>query len=141
MEFDELYQEIILDHYRNPRNFGEIDNEPLSIEKDNPVCGDHVKLMISIGDNGLVNDIKFTGEGCAICMASSSMMTEMVKDKPISEVKGLILNFLQALRGEIDDSILEEMGDLTSLKGVIKFPVRVKCAALSWNALNELISD
>ena len=141
MDFDDLYQEIILDHYRHPRNFGEGEPNCISIEHENPVCGDQIKLMLHVNKQGIVDDIVFNGRGCAISMASASMMTEQVKGKPVEEVKQIIADILNAMRGEDNADLLDQYGDLTALKGVMKFPVRVKCATLSWHALEDLLEQ
>lgn len=139
MAFEDLYQEIILDHYRHPHNFGSLEQVSTAVEHENPVCGDHMKLMIIAGDNGELADIRFDGHGCAISMASASMMTDEVKGKPLGDVKTMAEQFLQAMRGEIGADIMEKWGDLAALKGVIRFPVRVKCATLAWHALLDAI--
>jgi nitrogen fixation NifU-like protein len=137
MEIDDLYQDIILDHYKNPHNFGEGDPSCTDVELDNPVCGDHIKLMLLIDENDIVQDVKFTGSGCAISVASASMMTDEIKGKKVQEVKAIIENVLGAMRGENDVENLDQHGDLVALKGVIKFPVRVKCATLAWHAVKN----
>ncbi len=139
MEFDELYQEIILDHYKNPRNFGETCPHCASVELDNPVCGDHVELHLLVNPRGEVEKITFSGSGCAISMASASMMTEVVKGKTLPEVKRIIRDVLAVLRGEKDAAVLEEYGDLTALQGVSQYPVRIKCATLAWHALEDAL--
>jgi len=141
MDFDDFYQEIILDHYRQPRNLGEIHHSCTSVEHDNPVCGDHIKLMVHTNGEGKIDDIKFSGSGCAISMASASMMTEEVLGKSVEEVKTSIEDFVETMRGEKNADILDEYGDLSALKGVIKFPVRVKCATLSWHALKDALKE
>ena len=140
MEFDDLYQEIILDHYRHPHNFGEITACSAQVELDNPVCGDNIHLTLRVADDGRVEDVQLNGSGCAISMASSSMMTDLVKGKPIAEVRGLIQSVQMVMRGETDADDLDELGDLTVLKGVIKFPIRVKCATLGWHALEDALA-
>jgi nitrogen fixation NifU-like protein len=139
MAFEDLYQEIILDHYRAPRNFGKIAHSSVSVEHENPVCGDHLVLMVQT--NGRIKDIRFDGSGCAISMASASIMTELVKHKSIQEAKQLVQNVLETMRGNKDPDTLDEYDDLAALKGVIKFPVRVKCATLSWHALQEALNQ
>jgi nitrogen fixation NifU-like protein len=139
MEFNELYQEIILDHYKQPRNFGEGEPSCTAVELDNPTCGDHIKLMIYVDEGGIVKDLKFTGSGCAISVASSSMMTEELIGKTVDEAKEIIKNIIKIMRGEKGSDFLEEYGDISALKGVIKFPVRVKCATLSWHAAEKAL--
>jgi nitrogen fixation NifU-like protein len=139
MDLDELYQDIILDHYKNPHNFGEGGPQCTNVELDNPVCGDHIKLMIFIDNSGIIKDVKFTGSGCAISVASASIMTDEIKGKKISEVKVILDDVLQAMRGQKAPETLDEHGDLIALKGVVKFPVRVKCATLAWHAIKDAI--
>ena len=139
MELDDLYQDILLDHYKNPHNFGEGSPTCTDIELENPVCGDHIKLMILIDDKGLVNEVKFTGSGCAISVASASIMTDEIKGKPVEEVKTIIEEVLGAMRGEKEPETLNTHGDLAALKGVIKFPIRVKCATLAWHAVKDAL--
>ena len=139
MAFDDLYQEIILDHYRNPRNFGEIHYTCTIVEEDNPVCGDQIKLMIALDGEGKLKDIRFSGNGCAISMASASMMTEEVKGKDADQILQMCEDVIQTMRGEKDPDTLDQYGDLVALKGVIQFPARVKCATLAWHALQDAI--
>jgi nitrogen fixation NifU-like protein len=139
MDIDELYQDIILDHYRNPRNFGEVNPVCTQVELDNPVCGDHIKLMLDIDEDGIIKNTKFTGSGCAISIASASIMTDEIKGKKLSEVSEIISDVLKTMRGEQDAETLERHGDLVALKGVIKFPVRVKCATLAWHAIKDAL--
>jgi nitrogen fixation NifU-like protein len=140
MDLDELYQDIILDHYKHPHNFGEGDSSGTVVESENPVCGDHIKLMVLIDENEIVQEVNFTGSGCAISMASASMMTEEIKGKPLREVKKIIEDVLGSMRGDKAIEILDEHGDLAALKGVMKFPVRVKCATLAWHAVKDAIA-
>lgn len=137
MAFDELYQEIILDHYKNPRNFGEGSPTCTAIELDNPVCGDHIRLMLRVNAQGLVDDIKFNGNGCAISVASASMMTEEVLGKTVADAKKILADVLMVARGEKEPDVLDDYGDISALKGVAKYPMRVKCATLSWHALDD----
>lgn len=139
MEFEDLYQEIIMDHYRSPHNFGEGEPTCTAVELDNPVCGDHIKLMLLIDEKDIIRDVKFTGGGCAISMASASMMTDEIKGKSVTEVKEMIENVLGSMRGEKASEVLDKYGDVAALKGVMKYPVRVKCATLSWHAVKDAI--
>ncbi len=139
MEFDELYQDIILDHYREPRNFGDDKPHCTAVEKDNPVCGDHIKLLIDVDEKGMVRDVEFSGSGCAISMASASMMTEEIKGKPAEQVTKIVQEVLDTMRGEKEPSTLESHGDLVALQGVMKYPVRIKCATLAWHAIAEAL--
>jgi nitrogen fixation NifU-like protein len=135
MAFDDLYQEIILDHYRNPRNAAKLDQVPDTAVHENPTCGDSIKLLARVNGSGIVDEILFEGKGCAISMASASIMTEELKGRPIAEVRERVREFLGIMRGEGDAAQLDERGDLACLKGVISYPVRVKCATLAWHAL------
>lgn len=141
MEFEDLYQEIILDHYRNPRNKGEIETGCVSVEHENPVCGDQIKLMLLVDEAQRVKSVKFSGHGCAISMASASMMTEEVQGKSVAEAQKIISTFLNVMRGETEPDVLDEQGDLMALKGVVKFPVRVKCATLAWHAMQDALGQ
>lgn len=136
---DELYQEIILDHYRHPRGRGHLDLPKVSHEGANPLCGDEITLELRIVD-GTVQDIKFNGQGCSISQASASMLTEAVKGKSVAEVKALIQQVLALLRGESEGDP-ETLGDIAALSGVRKFPVRVKCASLAWHTLEEALNS
>jgi nitrogen fixation NifU-like protein len=139
MELNNLYQEIILDHYRHPCNFHDLSDRPQAVSHDNAICGDQIRLVIVVADDGTLQDIQFDGTGCAISMASASMMTRELKGKPLGEAKAAIQHIVTALRGEGDDRLLDCYGDLVALKGVIKFPLRVKCATLAWHALKDAI--
>ncbi len=139
MAFDDLYQEIILDHYRNPHNFGEIQRSCTIVEEDNPTCGDQIKLSLWVDENKTIQDIKFSGQGCAISIASASIMTETVKGKTTNEAREIADTIITTMRGEGEPDVLDEYGDLIALKGVIQFPARVKCATLAWHALEEAL--
>jgi nitrogen fixation NifU-like protein len=147
---EDLYREIILDHYRSPRNRGELPVPPAHrAEGFNPLCGDEVVLYLDIED-GKVADVKVGGQGCSISQASTSMMSAAVKGKSLDDVKRLITAFKalmsiheSKLEGEPDGSDLADelegvrLGDLEALQGVVKFPVRIKCATLAWNTLQQ----
>jgi nitrogen fixation NifU-like protein len=135
-----LYQEIILDHYRRPRNRRPLDDVPAR-EHENPACGDTIKLVVEVNGNGTVKAVTFDGAGCAISMASASMMTELAAGKPVAEVREAAARFLAIMRGEEDADGLDSWGELASLKGVIRYPVRVKCATLAWHALEEAVGE
>ncbi|HFE65560.1 MAG TPA: SUF system NifU family Fe-S cluster assembly protein [Caldithrix sp.] len=141
MEFENLYQDIILDHYKHPRNFGEGQPQCTAVELDNPTCGDHIKLMLEVNENGVVKDVKFSGSGCAISVASASMMTEEIIGKSVSEAKAIVKDVLETMRGEKEPNELNEHGDISALKGVIKYPARVKCATLSWHAVQKALNE
>lgn len=135
---DALYREVILDHHRSPRNFGPLQPNDVFIEGFNPLCGDRIELFLRI-KNDLVDACNFTGEGCSICMASSSMMTEEMLGKNIAGSRALIDAFRKLMRGE--QCPLSVEGDLESLVGVRQFPVRIKCALLPWTTLNEALDS
>ncbi|MBR9989242.1 MAG: SUF system NifU family Fe-S cluster assembly protein [Gemmatimonadetes bacterium] len=131
-----LFQELILEHYKRPRNKGELPDPDVSIHMKNPTCGDEVHLQMHVKD-GVIANAMFVGEGCSISQASISMMTQLVKGKPVDEALGLAAQFTRMMHGDADAARDKRMGDLRSLAGVAKFPVRVKCALLGWNALEE----
>jgi nitrogen fixation protein NifU and related proteins len=132
--FDDLYQEIIMDHYRSPRGAAKLDNIPQAMAHENPTCGDTIKLEVTVGDGGLVDRVRFDGHGCAISTASASLMTESLAGLPVTEARERANTFIKALRGEVPVSVLDSMGDLAAFKGLATFPVRVKCATLAWHA-------
>ncbi len=137
IELDDLYREIILDHYRSPRNRGSLDKPTASSEGDNPLCGDEVKVDIEIRD-GRITDVRFEGRGCSISQASASMMTDAVKGLSLEDADSLFAMF-KAMMYSSDEVDPEALGDLEALQGVRKFPVRVKCATLGWNTLQEAL--
>ena len=139
VELDELYREIILDHYRNPRNRGSLDEPSASGEGDNPLCGDEVKLEVAI-QSGRVAGVRFLGRGCSISQASASMLTQAVQGLSLEEVEALFESFKAMMYGS-DQVDPESLGDLEALQGVRKFPVRVKCATLAWNVLQEALEQ
>ncbi len=136
--FDDFYREIILDHYRRPRNRGTLENPTQHVEGLNPVCGDEIRLDLDI-EQGVVRDIAFDGQGCSISQSSASMLTERLKGHSLAEVNAVIRKFRAMLmEGTPPDP---ELGDLESLEGVAKLPVRVKCALLCWNVLQQGIDQ
>ncbi len=135
-ELEELYQEVILDHSRRPRNFGELPDASVRVHGDNPTCGDEIDLGLNFNADGSVAGIKFNGRGCAISQASASMMTMKVKGKSRAEALELLRAFHDLVAGK-DDGTSLILGDLRLLGGVRKFPQRVKCAMLAWRALEE----
>ena len=139
MEFEELYQEVILDHSRRPRNFGELPEADVHIHANNPMCGDDVTVHVKFDDLGGLESVSFTGNGCSICMASASMMTQKLKKKSRAESMELMHKFHEMLTAEQEPELDTRLGDLKLLKGVRKFPLRVKCATLSWHALKEAL--
>ncbi|MBC9874639.1 SUF system NifU family Fe-S cluster assembly protein [Macrococcoides bohemicum] len=132
---DQLYRSVIMDHYKNPRNKGVIEDGALTIDMNNPTCGDRIRLTLDIVDD-IVQDAKFDGEGCSISMSSASMMTEAIKGKTIEEALKMSDEFSKMMLGE-DYQIDEEAGDIEALSGVAKFPARIKCATLAWKALER----
>ena len=150
---EDLYREIILDHYRSPRNRGELPAPPATrVEGFNPLCGDEIVVFVEIED-GVVRDIRIAGQGCSISQSSASMMSSAVKGKTLDEVqaltrafKGMMSIHEQTLDGEEAELPSEpdpdlKLGDLEALRGVVKFPVRIKCATLSWNTLLQAIDE
>ena len=145
MNLKELYQEIILDHGKNPRNLGKFDNFNKDAKGHNPLCGDKVHIYLKLDENKKVNDIAFEGEGCAISMASASIMTDLMKGKNEKEAKEIINKFLDMIKekDDIDTNLVDEdeKTKLMSLGGVKNYPMRVKCATLSWHALSSALDD
>src|SRR5574341_589193 len=137
MALDDLYREVILDHYAHPRNRGRLDPNDIAVEGANPLCGDELALFVRVRD-GRVEDVRFEGRGCSISQASTSMMTEAIKGKTLDEVRALVNEFKGLMRGEEPAT---DLGDLVALQGVRKFPVRIKCATLSWVALEQGLDD
>ena len=136
---DELYREIILDHYRNPRNKGELDPADVKVHANNPLCGDEVTITARIsGDGQTVEALQFSGRGCSISQASASMMTEQVVGLPVAEALRVINRFKQMM---LADGGPEDLGDLEALQGVKQYPVRIKCAILPWNSLLQGLTD
>jgi len=137
---NELYQEVILDHNKRPRNFGELDDANHRAEGYNPLCGDRVTVYLKInGDK--IEDIRFKGSGCAISTASASLMTESLKGKSLAEVQELFKRFRSLVTGKGGNGEKSEMGKLSVFQGVSEFPVRVKCATLAWHTLQAAIED
>jgi nitrogen fixation NifU-like protein len=135
MSLDDLYREVILDHYRNPRNKRPLPEPDIDLSHNNPLCGDEIAVQVKIED-GAVADASFQGQGCSISQASASMLTERIKGMKLDDVDDLILQFRGMMGGQEgpgDDAL----GDLVALKGVVKYPVRIKCAVLAWDTLQE----
>jgi nitrogen fixation protein NifU and related proteins len=133
-----LFQELILEHYKRPRNKGTLPDPDADVHMNNPTCGDEVHLQLRLRD-GIIEDAKFVGDGCSISQASISMMTQLVKGKSTADALQLAARFTEMMHGDADAARDKQMGDLRSLAGVAKFPVRVKCALLGWNALEEAL--
>lgn len=138
MQLDDLYRRVIMDHYKNPRNRGTLDAEAVTIHLNNPTCGDRISLQLQV-EEGKVIDAKFSGEGCSISLSSASMMTEAVKGRTFEEAIGLAERFSGLMKGEPVE--FEENEDIEALSGVNKFPARIKCATLAWNALRKGIEQ
>ena len=134
---NQLYQEVILDHYRKPRNKGGLDDATHAITMNNPLCGDVVELLLRV-ENGRIADARFLGRGCSISQASTSMLTGRVIGKTLDEAVELSGKFTKLLHGDDGQLAEADLGDLRTLAGVSKFPVRIKCALLGWNCLEEL---
>jgi nitrogen fixation protein NifU and related proteins len=139
MSLEQLYQQVILDHYRTPRNKGEIPNPTVDIEGYNPLCGDKIHIQLLIGDDRKVKDVKFHGQGCSISQASASMMTQKIVGKTVEEALLMREEFKKMMEGKEVDQ--EGLGDLVALQGVSKFPVRIKCALLAWASLKQGIDE
>ena len=137
-ELEELYQEVILDHSRKPRNFGELPDASVHVHGDNPSCGDEIDLGVKFGPDGSLAEIKFSGHGCAISQASASMMTMKLKGKSRAAAEEMLRAFHDLVAGKGDEGA-PTLGDLRLLRGVRKFPQRVKCAMLAWRALEEAL--
>ena len=139
MDLKELYQEIILEHGKNPRNLGKFENFNKDAEGYNPLCGDKVHVYLKLNENKEIEDISFEGHGCAISMASASIMTELMKDKKNPEVKEILNDFLGMIKQspELKSQLIkeDEKTKLMSLSGVKQYPMRVKCATLSWHTM------
>jgi len=140
MELEELYQEVILDHSRRPRNFGELPNAAVVVHGDNPACGDEIHLAVKFDADGGLDDIKFTGRGCAISQASASLMTMKLKGKSRAEVMDMLRAFHDLVTNDSDDAP-KVLGDLRVMQGVRKFPQRVKCAMLAWRAVEQALDQ
>lgn len=148
-DLEDLYREIILDHYRSPRNSGALETPPAhKSEGFNPLCGDEI-IVYLLRDDGRIADIKIGGQGCSISQSSASMMSAAVKGKTVSEARALMRSFKNLMSiaeegGELAEptpSEIRELGDLAALRGVVKFPTRIKCATLSWNTLDQALTE
>ncbi|MCM3787114.1 SUF system NifU family Fe-S cluster assembly protein [Domibacillus indicus] len=136
---DQLYRQVIMDHYKNPRNKGAIEDGSVTVDMNNPTCGDRIHLTMNV-ENGIVTDAKFDGEGCSISMASASMMTQAIKGKNIEDAIKLSQVFSDMMLGnDYPDDV--DLDDIEALQGVAKFPARIKCATLSWKAMEKGLQD
>jgi len=138
MALEEIYKEVILDHYKNPRNKREMADAPLTCSKNNPLCGDEITVYVNAAD-GKVLEVSFVGQGCSISQASASMMTESVSGKTVEDVERLASDVRSMLAGDLEPDE-DAFGELVALKGVVKYPVRVKCAVLAWDVLQEALA-
>ena len=138
VSFDELYQEILLDHYRHPRNQCTGEKGQVCVKHENPLCGDELGLAVEIDGDDRITDICFEGHGCSISQSSASMMTEAVKGLTRAEAVELIERVRRMMHGESDG---EDLGDIEALRGVALFPVRIKCALLAWMALKDSLEN
>jgi len=137
-EIEELYQEVILDHSRRPRNFGELADAAVRVHGDNPACGDEIHLGVKFDAEGGLQDIKFSGHGCAISQASASLMTMKLKGKSRANVIEMLRAFHDLVTNETNEAP-RMLGDLRAMRGVRKFPQRVKCAMLAWRAVEQAL--
>ncbi len=135
-----LYQELILDHYRRPRNKGTLERPTHSVSLNNPLCGDEIDLQLRV-DGDVIKDVRFIGRGCSISQAAASMMTQLLKDKSITDARSLADRMSAMMRGDEAAARDKTLGELRALAGVAKFPVRVKCALLPWNALTDALKS
>ncbi|MEK5331508.1 MULTISPECIES: Fe-S cluster assembly sulfur transfer protein SufU [unclassified Lysinibacillus] len=136
---DQLYRSVIMDHYKNPRNKGSLDTDAVTIDMNNPTCGDRIHLTLKVND-GVVEDAKFDGEGCSISMSSASMMTQIVKGKKVEEALELAEIFSKMMMGE-EYSDKYDLEDVEALQGVSQFPARIKCATLAWKAMEKGVKE
>lgn len=137
----DLYQQVILDHSRHPRNHGELGGDCIHVHGDNPTCGDEIDLWLKLNSEGGIEEVKFSGQGCAISQASASMMTVKVKGASKAKASGLLQDFRSVVTGEGQVTDEDALGELQLLEGVQKFPQRVKCAMLAWRALEQALSE
>lgn len=139
LSLEELYKEVILDHYRTPRNKGRLDPHDVKLERNNPLCGDEIELFVKFDGENL-EGVSFDGKGCSISQASASMMAEKVQNLSVKDATELAETIKAMMAGE-EEGDPDVLGDLVSLKGVVKYPVRIKCALLGWNTLIEAIEE
>jgi nitrogen fixation protein NifU and related proteins len=140
MSLDDLYRRVIMDHYQKPRNRGILDDGDVSVDLNNPTCGDKVSLQMRIKD-GKIEEARFMGEGCSISMASASMMTEAVKGQTVEDALRYVQLFSDMMQGEDIDTDEFPLEDIEALQGVAKFPARIKCATLAWKALEKGVKE
>ena len=139
---DDLYQDIILDHYRSPRHQGALEHADLHGEGFNPFCGDQIDLTMELGEDGRISNVGFVGQGCSISQASGSMLTDQIMGKTLEEAAALVQTFKGIMKGdELSEEQEEELGEIAALQGVRQFPVRIKCALLGWTTLQDAITE
>jgi nitrogen fixation protein NifU and related proteins len=136
MALDDLYRRVIMDHYQRPRNKGQLEEGAITVELNNPTCGDRISFQMRV-KNGKIEEAKFLGEGCSISLASASMMTEAVKDLTVDQALELVDLFSKMMQGEAIDIEQFPLEDIEALAGVTRFPARIKCATLAWKALEK----
>jgi nitrogen fixation protein NifU and related proteins len=134
---DDIYKEVILDHYKNPRNKRELPSAELSCTRNNPLCGDEITVYAHV-DGGRIAELTFQGAGCSISQSSASMMTEAATGEPVADALDLAAGFRGMMAGDVDPDD-DRFGDLVALKGVVKYPIRIKCAVLAWDVLQEAL--
>ncbi|MFC0469676.1 Fe-S cluster assembly sulfur transfer protein SufU [Halalkalibacter kiskunsagensis] len=139
-KLDTLYRQVIMDHYKNPRNRGEFDGDSVTVNMNNPTCGDRIQIQLKVNDDK-VTDAKFVGEGCSISLASASMMTQAIKGLKLDEAVAMAHIFSDIMLGKEYDEERFDLGDIEALQGVAKFPARIKCATLAWKAMEKGIND
>jgi nitrogen fixation protein NifU and related proteins len=134
---DDIYKEVILDHYKNPRNKRELPSAELSCTRNNPLCGDEITVYAHV-DDGRIAELTFEGAGCSISQSSASMMTEAATGEPVADALDLAAGFRGMMAGDVEPDD-DRFGDLVALKGVVKYPIRIKCAVLAWDVLQEAL--
>ncbi|QKS72208.1 SUF system NifU family Fe-S cluster assembly protein [Paenalkalicoccus suaedae] len=139
-QLDTLYRQVIMDHYKNPRNRGELEGDTLTVDMNNPTCGDRIQLQMRVED-GKIAEAKFNGEGCSISMSSASMMTQAVKGLSTDDALRMSSLFSDMMLGKEIDTDGLDLGDIEALSGVAKFPARIKCATLAWKAMEQGIDE
>ncbi|GAF64946.1 Fe-S cluster assembly sulfur transfer protein SufU [Alkalihalobacillus trypoxylicola] len=137
---DTLYRQVIMDHYKNPRNRGEFEGESLTINMNNPTCGDRIQLQMKVEEDRVV-DAKFVGEGCSISLSSASMMTQAIKGLSTKQALDMSQIFSDMMLGKDYDDSSFDLGDIEALQGVTKFPARIKCATLAWKAMEKGLNE
>jgi nitrogen fixation protein NifU and related proteins len=134
---DDIYKEVILDHYKNPRNKRDLPSAELSCTRNNPLCGDEITVYAHV-DDGKIAELTFQGAGCSISQSSASMMTEAATGEPVAEALDMAAGFRGMMAGDVEPDD-DRFGDLVALKGVVKYPIRIKCAVLAWDVLQEAL--